>query len=455
MSKPLSHTPATAASPLATLLFRLHFYIGLLIGPFLLVAALSGVLYALTPQLEDHLYAQALYTDSRGPALPLAQQIEAAQARVGPEAQLAVVRPAPAPGRTTRVMFHEPGQDASEHRALFVDPVSGEIRDDLAVYGTSGVLPLRTWIDQFHRALQLGEWGRLYSELAASWLWVIASGGLLLWLMRRRSAATVSAARRWHSRVGLLLLIGLLFFSATGLTWSQWAGSNIGLLRAEFGWGTPTVSTNLSASAQSHAGVHGEHAHHGAMRMMHAHPIEPGLFDSVLATARNAGIDAAKVEIVAATSPDKAWTVTEIDRRWPTQVDAVAIDPQHLMVTDRANFADYSLPAKLTRWGIDAHMGILFGVANQLLLIVVASGLAAMVVWGYVMTWRRARRSPNGVYQGSWQTFKQLSRPAQAVTFLLALVLGLGLPVLGVSLVLFLLVDAAWVALRVRDGALA
>ncbi len=38
------------------------------------------------------------------------------------------------------------------------------------MYGTSGVLPLRTFLDQLHSNLLLGKWGRFYSELAASWL---------------------------------------------------------------------------------------------------------------------------------------------------------------------------------------------------------------------------------------------------------------------------------------------
>jgi uncharacterized iron-regulated membrane protein len=65
--------------------------------------------------------------------------------------------------------------------------------------------------------------------------------------------------------------------------------------------------------------------------------------------------------------------VNEIDRRWPTQVDAVAIDGATMQVVDRTHFADFPLMAKLTRWGVDFHMGILFGLANQLLLV----GLAA------------------------------------------------------------------------------
>ncbi len=61
--------------------------------------------------------------------------------------------------------------------------------------------------------------------------------------------------------------------------------------------------------------------------------------------------------------------MNEIDRRWPTQVDAVAIDGATMQVVDRTRFADFPLMAKLTRWGVDFHMGILFGLANQLLLV--------------------------------------------------------------------------------------
>ncbi len=161
--------------PLIALLIRLHLYVGLLVGPFIFIAALSGLVYALTPQLEDRLYAEQLYTDSTGTPQPLARQIDVAQAHVGEAATLSAVRPAPESGTTTRVMFTSPELGESESRAVFIDPVTAEIRGALLVYGTSGVLPLRTWLDQFHRSLLLGEPGRLYSELAASWLWVTAT----------------------------------------------------------------------------------------------------------------------------------------------------------------------------------------------------------------------------------------------------------------------------------------
>lgn len=436
--------------PLLALLVRLHLYVGLLVGPFIFIAALSGLVYALTPQLEDRLYAEQLYTNSAGTPQSLARQIEVAQAHIGESATLSAVRPAPKPGTTTRVMFKSPELGESESRAVFIDPVNAEVRGDLLVYGTTGVLPLRTWLDQFHRSLLLGEPGRLYSELAASWLWVAALGGFVLWIIRRRRASggvRAKGLRHWHAMLGLLLLIGLLFFSATGLTWSRWAGDNIGVARAALGMSTPSVSTVLDGAAVP---VAGEHAHH-EMAMPATQTAEPQKFDAVLRAARDNGIDAGKVEIIPAGGPDRAWTVTEIDRSWPTQVDAVAVDPRTFHITDRTDFATFPVAAKLTRWGIDAHMGSLFGLANQLLLAFTALGLAALVAVGYLMWWRR-RAQRRADRPGLIAVLLGLSPRARWTAAVVALVFGYCLPVLGGSLLLFLMVDVLATALR-RSGA--
>ena len=111
MSAPISGARSEAPSslsrtqqPLLGLLIRLHLYVGLLVGPFIFVAALSGLVYALTPQLENRLYAAQLYTESTGAALPLARQVDVAQAYIGEAATLSAVRPAPQAGSTTRVI---------------------------------------------------------------------------------------------------------------------------------------------------------------------------------------------------------------------------------------------------------------------------------------------------------------------------------------------------------------
>ncbi|RZI54764.1 MAG: PepSY domain-containing protein, partial [Pseudomonas sp.] len=62
MSVSSSRTEPQSSGAFVAFLKRLHFYIGVFVGPFMLVAALSGIVYALTPQIEDSLYAHALHT---------------------------------------------------------------------------------------------------------------------------------------------------------------------------------------------------------------------------------------------------------------------------------------------------------------------------------------------------------------------------------------------------------
>ncbi|WP_106420278.1 PepSY-associated TM helix domain-containing protein [Salinicola tamaricis] len=454
-------TPTAAAERrrtrqlLLAMITRLHFYVGLLVGPFLLIAALSGIAYALTPQLEQWVYHDALTTQSQGEAQPLARQIAAAQAAAGISQAPAAVRPAPAMGQTTRVMFDDPSVGEFRHRALFIDPVTLAVRGDLPVYGTSGVLPLRTTIDQFHRSLLLGEPGRVYSELAASWLWLLALGGVVLWWQRRGArrapAASPQRRRQRHATLGIVAALGLVFFSATGLTWSKWAGGNIAELRHAWGWGTPSVSTALEGQSAAAADPHAEHHHAAGGMSMTASGVTGADFDSALAAARHAGLLAGKIELLPPAAPDRAWKVREIGREWPTEVDQVALDPHSFAVLDRTDFSTFPLAAKLTRWGIDLHMGVLFGLPNQLALVAVAGSLATLIFWGYRMWWQRRPASGTRAAPQTLSTlFAQLSWGPRLGVLLVALALGLALPVMGASLVLFVAID--WLRWRVSNA---
>ena len=431
------------ATALAALLLRLHFYIGLFVGPFILVAAVTGTLFVLTPQIETHLYSAQLFNDSRGAAQPLAAQVRAAQAVIGEGPRLFAVRPGKTDGWNTRVMFTAPGMGDSESRAIFIDPITLAIKGDMMVYGTSGTLPFRTTLDYLHRNLMLGEFGRNYSELAASWLWLGSLGGLWLWFAARRRTRAASrrpmTARRLHSLLGLWIVLGLVFFSATGLTWSHWAGDNVNRVRAQLGWVTPSASTQLHGPAPA-PDEHAEHHQHAGMSMPMPAAGDPARFDMVQGIARAGGIDAAEIEIRPPRKVDQAWSVREVDRSWPTQVDAVAIDADRMIITSRADFADFPLIAKLIRWGVDAHMGVLFGLANQIVMAAFGIALTVMIVLGYVMWWRRRPAAGNSLAPLS-EAFVRLPPALRAGTALLAVALGWSLPLLGVSLALFLVID--------------
>ncbi|UWX92266.1 PepSY domain-containing protein [Enterobacter mori] len=447
-------TTCTPRAAWGNLLRRLHFYVGLFVGPFIFFAALTGTLYVATPQLENALYRHALHTDSLGERQPLAEQIAVAEKTVGSGLRLHAVRPGLVEGETTRVMFADPSLGPSEHRAIFVDPISLTVLGDMTVYGTSGILPLRQNIDYLHTSLMLGDVGRLYSELAASWMWVAALGGIALWFYtrpKRRINNPFQNRRRVHVALGWTLLGGMLLFSATGLTWSQWAGGNVDKLRAEMNWLTPQVNTMLSGTPMV-MDEHAEHRGHHRGMIMPEMAMDLTQFDGVLSAARKAGIDANKLEIRPASTSDRAWTVTEIDRSWPTQVDAVAVDPNTMQVMDRTRFEDFPLMAKLTRWGVDFHMGILFGLVNQLLLVAFGLALCVLIIWGYRMWWmRRPAKSATNPVQTLCQSWLALSSWGRMVTVMVSVLLGLALPVMGISLALFVLVD--WLRWRAASVA--
>jgi uncharacterized iron-regulated membrane protein len=424
---------------------RLHFYAGLFVGPFILVAALTGTLYVLTPQIENLIYRGQLTATMAGEPASLAAQVAAARTHIGEGPRFFAIRPAPKPGETTRVMFAQAGLGDSESRAIFVDPVSLAIRGDLIVYGTSGILPFRTQLDYLHRNLLLGEFGRNYSELAASWLWAVVLGGVAMWFWRRHPKAAERARanpalrdRRWHGLIGLTLSFGLVFLSITGLTWSKYAGDRIDALRANLGWVTPSVSLKLGAAPAAD-----EHAHHGDHGpAVGAAPGSVGQLDAALAAAKAAGIDSPHVEMRPPRAEGQAWLVREYDRSWPTQVDTVALDPRDLSVVSRADFETFPLIAKLIRWGIDAHMGILFGWPNQLLMAGLGIALMVTTVFGYRIWWRQ-RPAPGSLPRTLVQAWLRLGWASRAMAVVVAVTLGWALPLAGVSLALFVLIDLA------------
>ncbi|WP_406440082.1 PepSY domain-containing protein [Streptomyces sp. NBC_01613] len=433
-------------APLRPLVLRLHFYAGVLVAPFLLIAAVTGFLYAGAFQAERLVYAHEMTVAKVGDTeLPISEQVAAAR-KAYPEGTVSAVRPSPEADATTRVLLSGvKGVNPDHAFAVFVDPYTGKVRGGLEQYGSTGALPLRTWIDELHRDLHLGDTGRLYSEFAASWLWVIAGGGLVLWFSRRRDLRKVrgTGGRRrtlgLHGTVGVWAAAGFIFLSATGLTWSTYAGANIDELRTSLGQATPSVSATSG----------GDHAGHGASASTGDAEHGVGL-DKVLAAARAKGLTD-PVEIVPPADANSAYVVRQVQRSWPEKQDSVAVDPGTGEVTDELRFADYPLLAKLTRWGIDLHTGVLFGLVNQIALMLLALSLVLLIVWGYRMWWQRGRGSAFGrpIPRGAWQQVPpQILVPPVAVIA----VLGYFVPLLGIPLAGFIVADVILGEIAHRKG---
>jgi uncharacterized iron-regulated membrane protein len=470
MSTPGSTTPERAFSPPPVtagssprsgipLVRRLHFYAGVLVAPFILIAALTGALYAVAPTLERVVYRDVLIVDPGEQALPLTEQAAAAQA-ARPGLVMAGMRPAAGPEESTRVLFADPALGPDTQLAVFVDPYAGHVLGAEPVW--FGHLPLSTWLDGLHRHLQLGEPGRLYSELAASWLWVVALGGLTLWWTRHRSERRRGERARlltpspgtgrsrtlnWHAAVGVWILPMLLFLSATGITWSTFAGATVSDIRAHFAWERPTLVTALGgSSADTPADDHADHAGHAGHAGPSPMPAAPVDVDGVVAAAASAGVRL-PLELTLPAEPGEAVGVLEVDEPYRLTTNAAAVDPVTLRVTSSVDYAnDYSTIAKLADWGIRMHMGFLFGWLNQLVLFVVAAGLVTVIVRGYRMWWQRrpTRASDRLVGRPPARGVLRRTHPG-LVTVVVAAAIAVGwfLPLLGVSLVAFLVADVA------------
>lgn len=438
---PTPPAPAPAQPPsvwaqLRPLVLRLHFAAGLFVAPFLLVVALTGLAYVFSPQLADLVHGGQLRV-ADGPrtvTVPLDDQVAAAVA-AEPAGMLASLTVPVDPDRTTAVAFDVPGLAEDVRRTVYVDPWTGQVRGALDTW--FGYPPLQTALDGLHRHLLLGEPGRLYSELAASWLPVLVVGGLALWVGGRRArrrdlvvpplGARPGRARMrgWHATTAVWMTVGLAFLSLTGLTWSTYAGERFQSVVTSLQGRTPVLAAEPVA----------------------ARPGTPVIsFDDAVGRARAAGL----VDRLAVTVPDGPGAVVQVAEdadTWPVQRDQVALDPYTGAVTERVAWTDFPSLAKLTSIGILAHMGLLWGLPNQLALAALALGLLCVLFWGYRMAWlRRPGRAlaPRGAFRG-------LSQPVGFAVVLVTVAVGWLLPVFGVGLVAFLVLDA--LVARRRDPA--
>ncbi|MTD56345.1 PepSY-associated TM helix domain-containing protein [Amycolatopsis pithecellobii] len=416
---------------------RLHFLAGIIVAPFLLLSCLTGLVYAFSPQIHDDLYQSQLYVSQphEGAPRPVSEQVTAALAAHPEGALRSVITPSTS-DRTTRVNLAVPGLrgagDEAQSRAVFVDPYTNFITGELTTVGDH--LPANTWLRQLHSDLQLGEPGRIYAELSATWLPLIVVGGLVLWLAQPRRRKRVStrqllvpstrgAKEGWgrlravHGPLGLWLALGLLVVSVTGLTMSQFAGGRASQATDPLRLHAPS----LVAAPVPAAG-------------------EPIGIDRVLDVAGAEGLGG-ELLVTAPSGVGQVYTVAEHSTGLPVHRGAVAIDPYTAHITERIGWGDYSVAAKVTTYATEFHTGTLFGMANQILVAVLAAGLAVLILLGYRMWWVK------NPYKSKWTAipppvWRQLPNPVLALVLLVVAALGWLLPVFGVSLLVFLALDA-------------
>jgi len=425
--------------------WRLHFWAGLLTAPIVLFAAFTGLLYALTPQIEAAVHAGVDRVPVGASVAPLDAQLAAAQAARHGAAARAIV-PAHRPGETTQVLFAAPPSPHAGHgaaaghehglpqgRIVYVDPYTAQVVGDLAEMDR-----FKTWAKKLHSSALQGDGWRWLLELAASWMLVMLASGLYLWWPRSQARggpgwrALVPRLGRgrttWrdlHACVGLVMGGVLLVVLVTGLTWSRHAGENFRAAQAALGQTSPRVPKDLrSAPLEGRASLSAQ-----------------AVFEAVRGQA-----PAVQMQLTLPSGPDGVWRADNFDRSQPTQRFALLLDAGSGRVLHRSGWDELPLIPKATAVGIPFHRAE-FGVWNQVVLVLAALASIFSVLSGVVMWWQRR---PKGRLAAPAVTRQQLRAVPFALWALVA-AMAWAMPVFGISLAVFLgleLAAAQWRRVR-------
>jgi uncharacterized iron-regulated membrane protein len=448
--------------------WRWHFFAGLAVAPFALFLAFTGAIYLWQPQYEAWRYRDLLMVPVAAPTVPADTQLAAARAAAPAGFRAQSYQPPSAAGETAQVVFKAVKNSSpfGSGVTIYVNPytgaVTGMVRDDDRLMNT---------VKELHGSLLAGKPGKYVVELAASWaLALFVTGLYLAWprprfavwgfLLPRLRASGRTFWRDLHAVPAVWLSLGTIFLLTTGLLWSQGAGqwyrtvsaaigqgtpraSNAGAHRSEIvGW-SPTLKSGLtekidalasSPPMDEHAG-HGHGAAAAANAMLPPDgPYEHALsLERVIALAREHQVPEPFV-VGLPVGPAGVFSAVS-DRAQPFRRAFLHLDQYSGRVLADVRFKDFGYLAQFFSWGIIAHEGRLFGLANQILGTLAAAGVILLVTTGVVMWW--ARRPAGRLAAPAADPLFRVSKGAVAI----AVLLSLALPLLAATLAVLVACD--------------
>lgn len=454
-------------SGLYHLVWRWHFYAGLIVAPFLIFLAATGGLYLFEQEIDGLLYREAIHLASDGSPLPVSHLEDAVRAAY-PGAVIKRVGLGAAAN-----MASEWGVTTADGRALavFVDPATARI---------TGVVPdnarLTKILSALHGELMVGRIGDTIVELAASWGFILLTTGLFLWWPRPERRAGVLVPRPgakgrafWrdlHAVPAMWIAPIIAFLILTGLPWSGFWGDNLarlGTIHSLAPIMAPTPNFSASPNAQPHhapsdvasladlpeadelpwavrhAGLPIVRVHAGDDHRLHARPALT--VDEIVAMAQERGMNAAGLRIFYPRGENGVFTASFVPDRAEAQ-RTLHVDPRGGAILADIGWAQYSPLGKVVEFGVMTHLGRQFGLANQLILAAVCASFVAIIGAGLWMWWRRRPRGRLGAPPVAAEI-----RPA-AVVIAIAMFLGVLFPLAGASMLLIAVGDWLWTKRR-------
>lgn len=465
-SSPSSRPPGLFAA-----FWRWHFYASVLVLPVMAILAVTGLVYLFRWTIDPLVFPELTVQAAGEQMVPLAEQQRAAERAVDGEATMVTE----ASGDRAS-LFAVTTADGTE-RNVYVDPWTGEVTGSLAATSLPSDVAVR-----LHGELMAGRWGDYVIELAACWAIVMTITGYYLVVRGRRARRLRDARngrrlglRSGHAVVGSVAGVGILFLVLSGLPWTalwgetvqEWAAPRGASLWGEDpgaastlgerleqasgssaapGWavsGLPVATSTVPGGTPDDGENHPDHRHHGEPGTADAAAAGEPTVDTAVAAAVADGL-AGPFTVTYPDGPEGVYSVLASQWYDPeqrafsdvTSEATVHVDRYSGEVVARYGYDDYSPAAQVVSQAIALHEGRRFGLLTTVTTTAFCLGVLFLCVSAPIMWWRR-RPARGGLAAPRGRL------PVRGTPWLAAglVVLGILLPVFGVSLVLLLLLD--------------
>lgn len=423
-------------------MWRWHFFAGLFIAPFLILLAISGIIYLFTPQIEDRMYSQYYQVEVEGEKLLPSEQINAVSQHYE-NSSVTRFRPGESEDRSSEVRISLNGESLT----IFVNPYNGNIIGEIPTNQKFSTL-----VKEFHGELMLGTLGDRLVELAACWTLVLIITGMYLWLPRSRNklfgvviprlkSGKKIFIRDLHVVPGFWVAGGLTFLILTGLLWTGFWGTiaqniatNIGLGYPPSIWVGNAPTTTIKTKDIADVPWNAQNLPVPSSNIEGYIPVS---IDDIVELANDINIHPA-YEVIYPSSPEGVYTLSVFPDKAEDEA-TIHIDQYTGAILADYRYEHYEPIGKLMAWGITVHKGREYGLVNQLALLFLSLGVIGVAASGVILWWKRKPKDHMGA--------PKLPKGITSKGFIaLMIMMGIIFPLFGLSLVIILLID--WLVIK-------
>ncbi|RXT07882.1 PepSY domain-containing protein [Ammoniphilus sp. CFH 90114] len=419
------------------IIWRWHFYAGLIFAPFIFILAVTGSVYLFKPQIEQWMYKDYYHVEQQHHKMLPSGQIEAVRQQY-PEAQVTKYRPGESSTRSAEVKINMHGESLT----VFVDPYTGEIMGEL-----NDKNRLIDRIEEFHGELMLGTVGDRIVELTACWTIILIVTGIYLWspkgkrtiagvLIPRFSSGRKNLIRDLHVVPGFWLSAAILFLVITGLLWSGLWGTKVQYFATNAGVGYPpsvwvgsAPTTIVKTKEIADVPWAAQNLDVPQSQLQGYIPLS---IDDVVTITNGQNIHPTYT-VIFPKKPEGVYTISVFPPRARDEA-TLHIDQYTGAILADYRYDHYQQIGKLMAWGITVHKGLEYGLPNQILGLIVCIGIVGLVVSGFILWWKRKPIGHLGAPKSPG--LKKIKGLVVILTLF-----GIAFPLVGVSLVFVYVLD--------------